>query len=300
MLGLQVSRLPSEPDEDPAARLPVAVGKHRLVTNSQALRRAYEDFPDSNDLIRRIVAFLTGARGAISTVDIGANCGDTAAVAREGGAAEVLAIEGDDAVYSLLELNAAQIGGVVPCRAYLGERSEAVAFNISRKGWNSTLTSTGENGASTTIGLRTLDDVVADWLPKNRLGFIKCDAEGFDTRILIGSKATLIRSRPALLFEHNCEAMDEVGEDSGRIFPFLADLGYHDVHFYEPYGRLLLATNLGDRGVIADMVSNAGGPRKIAYFYDVLAFHRDDAALAARFTAAERARRPAHASRLTN
>ena len=109
MCGLQVTRTPAH--RDPVVGLsPLRVGCYTVLTDSEALRRAYEISPEVNSVITRLVAALVSDSAPTAMIDIGANCGDSVALAKSGGPVSVLCIEGDPTVCELLRRNVAQFG----------------------------------------------------------------------------------------------------------------------------------------------------------------------------------------------
>jgi len=76
------------------------------------------------------------------------------------------------------------------------------------------------------IPVITLDDY-AESCSLGEVHFIKCDVEGHELDVFIGSERILTRDRPTLLFEcHQGE------EEKGEIFRYLLDLGYDGYFFY--------------------------------------------------------------------
>lgn len=76
------------------------------------------------------------------------------------------------------------------------------------------------------IPVTTLDDYLEE-AGDPAIRFIKCDVEGHELEVFRGAARTLQRDAPLLLFEcHHAQAED------GRLFEFLAGLGYDGVFFH--------------------------------------------------------------------
>jgi FkbM family methyltransferase len=269
--GLQVKRVSvaSPPPEEPVLSGPLLFGRFVVETNDIALLKAYRDFPEFNGMIGHLVEILCH-KGPIALIDIGANCGDTLAIAKAASPeSEVLCVEGDGILLPSLEKNARQFTGITIKHCYLGEVSGSANVFVQNRGWNSTLV---RGQADELISLERLDDVALSWTGLSRLRFIKCDAEGYDISILFGAQRILNKYKPVVLFEYNREAMRLTGEKGFRIFSYLAELGYRDVLFYDNFGRFLLAADLLQGNLLQDLHDYVDGRGTSIYYYDIIAF----------------------------
>jgi FkbM family methyltransferase len=290
LLGLQVRRLQSPT----RASGPLRFGRFVVETDNPELVQIYRDLPETNTVISRLVTLLSG-KGPVAMIDIGANCGDSLAIAKAASPdSEVLCVEGDDGLLLLLERNAKQFTRVQITQAYLGETSAQVSFSIEKRGYNNTLV-TAPGGE--VLSIERLDKIVHAWAGLPRLRFIKCDTEGHDVNILFGAEDTLRTYQPVVLFEYNREAMHAVGEEGSRIFSFLADLAYHYVLFYDNLGRFVLATDLSHKSLLQDLHDYADGRARTIYYYDIVAFANKDDELASQFLREEKVYRTRKSSR---
>ena len=136
-----------------------------------------------------------------------------------------------------------------------------------------------------------MDEVAAEWPHLNKLSFLKCDAEGFDIRVLHGAEGLLTKQQPVVLFEYNRNAMDACGEEGLRAFDLLRRLGYERLFFYDAFGRLLLTTSVGETELIRDLDGYLAGTNRSVIYYDILAFHSRHDAMAHQFLETERSLR---------
>jgi len=161
-------------------------------------------------------------------------------------------------------------------------------MEIQKQGWNNTLVPKSGTGKSVT--LRRLDEITIPWLKEHAVSFLKCDTEGFDNAILFGARGLLSRDHPVLLFEYNRENMQMINEDGLRIFPYLEQLDYDLLIFYDDGGRMILSTDTHQTSLIRDVHDYADGEHGI-YYYDIVAFPRKLYSVAEEFLAVERAHR---------
>lgn len=265
------------------------IGEYSILTNSPILSHVNDTNFEHNKPISRLVNKLS-LNGAISMIDIGANCGDTCAMAKKDCPnLEVLCIEGDDILFEILKQNAEQFTNTELMKCYLGEKPERIQVSIDQVGKNNTLSVKDTNGGQfSEIEIKTLDDVVEGWGALSRLRFLKCDTEGFDIRVLMGAEKLIRGKKPVLLFEYNRQAMDQVGEEGTRIFKRLSEWGYKRIGVYDAYSRFLLSMKLDEKELLQDLEEYIDGKPISVYFYDFVVFSEDDDELAQKFFEAER------------
>lgn len=281
--GLEVRRAPRSRSPHDSLQ----IGPWTLRTDNRELIHSYREFPLTNAVITRIVRALAARDSSVAMVDVGANCGDSAALAKLGHDLPILCIEPDAHVFSFLQANAAQFPDVSTVTCFLDEAPGTRALGIEKEGWNITLVD--EPGASKrNLTFTTVDDVISSWPHAKHVGFLKCDAEGFDVRVLHGASRLLTEQQPVVLFEYNREPMGRCGEGGFRAFKFLDHCGYQTALFFDAFGRFLLEANLGDEGLLRDLHDYADGRVGRVLYYDILAFPARQQALAREFAAAER------------
>jgi FkbM family methyltransferase len=292
-LGLEARRLPRPPAPASASGQSGSLrfGVYTIVTDNAELVRSYHNYPETNAVIGRLVSLLARHQ-PIAMIDIGANCGDSLAIAKQASpAVEVLCIEGDGHLCSTLRSNATQFSDVTIKNCYLGEKATQIVVSVYKRGQNNTLVhNKPNNGHTEIVAIEALDDVVLSWRGLPRLRFIKCDTEGYDVRVLLGGLSTLRSHQPVLLFEYNREAMRASGETGLRIFSALVEAQYLHGGFYDAFGRFILEGDLTDQRLIEDLHAYADGQHGKVLYYDIVTFARKDRALAAEFFTEERRR----------
>lgn len=282
IFGLQISRLPNQPVKNGCLKL----GDFHLATDNRELIRSYRDYPLTNRVITRIVSALSADAPEMTMIDVGANCGDSAALAKIAHDLPILCIEPDPHVFEFLKQNMAGLREVQSVQHYLGEaNAKTQGFAVQKAGWNMTLVqTTGGNQ----LDLKPLDEISSDWPGRAQLGFLKCDTEGFDVRILHGAQQLLKDCQPVILFEYNRETMSAGGEEGSRVFRYLEGLGYGPVLFYDAYGRFLAASDLKKHDLMMDFHDYAEALMGKVLYYDILVFPRCAELKAEVFVASER------------
>lgn len=264
-----------------------------LIDTRSPLRAIFESHPDYTGELARIVAVTLRKYPDATMIDVGANVGDTVAVARSVAGLPIVCFEGDPAVFPFLERNIRQFPGVTAHRVFLGERTETIAVELEKAGWNATIVPRA-NGEGSHLKLTALDDFLSSHEIPGRPKILKVDAEGFDTRILRGAARLLAERKPVVLFEYNRYNMAAIAEEGLPLFGWLRKLGYARIVFYDANGRLLLATDLGASEQIGDLHDYADGWNAPFPYFDVCVFHSEDADVASTFAEQERARRAAN------
>ena len=303
-VGLEVHRIPRagasaaparDAAADPEATVAVPIGPYRLQMYVKGtLHVTLRDHPDYSGELARLVKRAHAKYPELALIDVGANFGDTAAIAKTAADIPVLCIEGDPRAFRLLEQNVRQMQGVTAINAMLGDRPGEISVQLAKEGWNLTLLPTDALSAapsSQKVTLTTLEECVRALPDVARYRVLKVDTEGFDCRVLRGGMRYLARVRPMIMMEYNRENMDEIGEPGLPTLAALREIGYDHILVYDEGGRLLLATKLAEEAVLRDLHAYAPGRGSDIYYYDFCLLHAQDADVAAAFTQSERARR---------
>jgi FkbM family methyltransferase len=269
----------------------VPIGPYWIAMLAQGtLHQTLANHPDYNGELARLVKTAITKYPDLAMIDVGANVGDTAAIAKIAADIPVFCIEGDPHAFKLLQQNIRQFSNVQARNALLGERPEEISVHFQKVGWNLTVVPT--DGPSTTrVALTTLDECVRDLDTVERYRLLKVDTEGFDCRILRGGMSYIERVKPMIMMEYNRENMDQIGEPGLPTLVTLRGIGYRDILVYDESGRLLLATTLAEEELLRDLHAYAPGKDSDIYYYDLCLFHSVDADIAAAFTRDERVRR---------
>jgi len=244
--------------------------------------RALHPSYDAN--IGRIAAAIAGKHPGGSAVDIGANVGDTAAIIRGACSLPILCVEGNEAFYALLQLNARNLGGGIFLeKALVGDPVRALGGEMQTAHGTARVV---ERCGAPRIPFERLQDLLGRRTDVPPPCFVKIDTDGFDVDIILASEAVWRRHRPAIFFEYD-PALQRPGEDAVRALDLLASVGYRTVLVYENTGEYVLTLDATNRAAFEDLDAFYSD-RASERYADLCAFHVDDADVAAALRESER------------
>jgi FkbM family methyltransferase len=197
-------------------------------------------------------------------IDVGAYVGDTVAVIRQQAAFPILAIEGNDAIYRILEKNMMAMRQVDLVRALIGNpsRSEIEA-------------SQNTPASQTHMSLMQILDQFPQYRPAKML---KIDTDGYDGHVLRGAGEFLSTAHPIIFFEYDPDLLVRYGDHGLSVLRLLREMGYQTALFYEHTGEYILSATLDNTSLLEDLTqwySGFGGHR----YCDLCVFHADDEGL---------------------
>ncbi len=219
----------------------------------------------------------------LHAIDIGANVGDTAALIRKAGEIPVLCIEGDSELLSILAENAAVMGaGIVVEKSFVGAEGQAVdpALIVDR-GRNASLKAAIQDEGS--IKLRSLRSILEDHPEFSQAKLLKTDTEGFDFDILRQSLDFIHGSKPVIFFEYDPGLRPAESRAGLDTIGALIEAGYSDFIYYDNYGNFLIHAKAQQLDILTDLHNYLASNRAFGaavYYFDVCAFHEQDADLA--------------------
>lgn len=243
---------------------------HRLDTHQETFLHYDKQLP-------LMVALMAGKHPDVVVIDIGANIGDGLAAIRGWSGVKVVCVEGVQAYFDVLCVNAQRVGGDnVLLKCFVGAQRGTVAANEVQVG-NGTgrLRQTHEtspplqSGALSDVVL--LSDVGARAGIENRPWFLKIDTDGGDFDIIRGNIDTIAKTTCAIFFEYDPALAHVSGVETIRA---LAAIGFDHFLVFDNFGNALglVAEQYADRFVeiesyLKSCSSGGGG----ANYVDVLA-----------------------------
>jgi FkbM family methyltransferase len=289
--GLEVRRAqrPSNGSEAPK-EVVITIGGKTIYTDCAPLAESYQNYPETNRASTRVIQVIKESHKDFQAVDIGANCGDTIAFLFDGWSGNVLAVEPDEQCQKWLKRNWGQDARVKIKQKWLGSAPSVMKVNASKTGWNTSLESSSSAG-SLQIELTTLDEVLLGDPEFNNVKFIKVDTEGYDGQILLGSRQTLLKYKPVVLFESNMDCPAMKGTDPMAPFTFMMELGYETFLMHDAFGRFVAAVDGSRPDFLRDLLDYADGKFGKVYYFDAIAIHKTDAAVKDKFLQVERQHR---------
>ncbi len=157
---------------DPAVTFDVAGSRLRMPL-SHDLPWNVRRFPRYSENLARLARATLAKYPDLAVVDIGANIGDSLALVRRAGVADVLCVEGAEGYLPFLRANAEALGGRVTIAPVLvGARTGELAAALVTSNGTGRLTPAATD-AGATIALRTLsmDDVLAAYPVQGRVNW---------------------------------------------------------------------------------------------------------------------------------
>jgi FkbM family methyltransferase len=260
------------------------IGRHRirLATGSRTLEYKRK-FRLYDTALGHIANVVRSKYPDLYAVDIGANVGDTAALIRNAADIPVLCVEGDATLLPILMENTQRLGAdVVIEPSFVGSEGQtADPYLIDDAARNASLVEATKKGGS--IKLRSLRDVLKKHPAFSRAKLLKTDTEGFDFDILRESLDFLRLARPIIFFEYDPHFRPNEPRAGLETIGALINEGYSDFVYYDNFGNLLLRANAKQPAAFVDLDAYLASNRRygtVVYYFDVCAFHRDDADLA--------------------
>ncbi len=261
------------------------------VPSRSVIANHYIENTDYSAHLGVLLKFVASKYPEGSALDVGANVGDTACILKAAVPDyPLLCVEGDPLTFPFLEKNIRQFAKTEAAQFFLGERSETLFASISKQGWNGTI-HPSESEFSQKIDIISLDDLLESRQDTNNFHLLKIDAEGFDCRILRGSRRTIQRVHPVICFEYNRDNLTALGEEGIDTLEMLEELGYTNLVLHDSDGRFFSAGNLKDKPFVRDIHDYSDGKNGAIYYFDFTVFHQTDSDIADEFLAAERQRR---------
>lgn len=269
---------------DPIVAMPVGPIKLSMrLSHNQPYLRSNSPFYD--EVLSRLVLMIESARGPLTMIDVGANVGDTVALVYSSEPRQYLCIEGDPRHFAFLKENMGNKSNVECLQEILSDQA-GLKLGFNEHQGTSHVSIKGKDVGATS----TLDETVKRHPRFANCNFLKIDTDGFDLKILRGTKQLLSIARPVILIELSPRHYRAVGAESpSELWEFLADAGYRYIVIYTSRGILIGATDIearSTRDLLADMVRHADYEGR---YYDVAAFSSEDKSIFDKFSVSERA-----------
>lgn len=275
-MGLEVSlvsRSPKYVHIDKNTIVSNKIGNYIMLMNYAHIHNAEMLAEQYSKNLPRIVLATVNKYPAAQVIDIGANIGDSVALIKSVVEVPVVCVEGDDFYFEILKKNLQQFKNVTSFKNYLGEVDEKISGKPIQDNGSLKI----DVSASTELSVLTFDTIVNQNRDKfGEIKVFKIDTDGFDLKILRGSKETFKKYKPVIFFEYSEKHLRDAGDDGLTIFPFFKELEYQYVVFYDYNGRMIFSTEIVNELQIKQIhayVSNYSSPLQ---FIDIAVFHKND------------------------
>lgn len=219
------------------------------------------------------LAYLTYLNKAspLTVVDIGAAIGDTVLLLESSLPQKIekyYCIDGDKDFFSYLQENLSSIKYVSLINVFLSA-SNGKAKNLV-KIHPGTASAQGNEEISTT----TVDQLVIN-ASIGQFDLLKIDVDGFDGRVLLGAKESLIHYKPSVIFEWHPLLCLDTGNNWIDHFKALDECGYDRYIFFDNYGNFSHFMTLIDYQAI-NLLAQVCLSKKHSHavYFDIVAIHK--------------------------
>lgn len=253
---------PSDDNSDPIITVTVHGVRLRL-NRSHKLPSYVTSYPYYDTALSQLVKYLRDATSKrLMFVDVGANVGDTAALASSSvsrGDVEFICVEACEEFLDLLRANTADLD-VQIVQALVGATTATRNLKIKSTGTGSA--SVSDSGSETAV--TSLDDIVGT----RTVDIIKIDTDGFEDEVLAGATKTIADNMPALHVEYSPRHIRRNGRvDPSQVLNRLVSLGYEKALIYDNSG-----TVIGQHALNGEVISALSGYAESNphFFLDIL------------------------------
>jgi FkbM family methyltransferase len=257
-------------------------GRQLRLNLSHQLPFYRRDFPTYAANFERLTALLRRQHGRLLLVDVGANIGDSLALAEVRKDEDCLLIEGDPDYFRLLRENTADLPKVVCVAAMLSASAQEASGRLVAEGGTGSIVRDGAGR----VWFVTLDQVVQEHPQFTNSHLLKIDVDGYDFCVLRGGERFIRGARPVLFFEQDPGMMQGVGDEADEVYDWLGKTGYERVYLYDNLGYWVGTFHLADNATLREL--NAYARQRPGFYYDVIAFAQDHAPVEQVFRAEEK------------
>lgn len=233
-------------------------------------------YPNYSWNIGRIAGQIKEKYHELTIIDIGANVGDTVAILRNFVSSPILAIEGNPHFYKLLKDNCRQFKNVTLVSTLIGDKNEFSLQALVQEKGSSHLKQTS---SSSRLQFTRLEDLLRIYPQFLGAKLLKIDTDGFEAKILRGSKDWLAQTQPVLFFEYDPAHLERYQEDGLVLLNQLSQAGYTTLLVYLNTGEYMSCVELNNTKAIKDLHEYFSGKENRMYA-DICAFSAQDMDLA--------------------
>jgi FkbM family methyltransferase len=224
-------------------------------------------WPRYNDPLVRLVNAVARARGTtLAIVDVGAAVGDTVLLLvdrAKGAANSYICVEPEDEFHSYLIENLSFLPTVEIHQTMLSDTVDLVPAPVRIH--PGTASPQGQIKVSAT----TLDAILGG----RTVDVIKIDTDGYDGKVLAGTRRTLAMAQPAVIFEWHPALLTTCGQSLTLPFEVLGECGYRLFVWFTKHGEFSHVEHTHDprrTARLAQMCLSGSGPEP-DWHYDVVA-----------------------------
>ncbi len=266
--------MPNREENDPIVEK--KVGKKYLhMPSSHKLPVYYDAFSLYDRALPRICQKINERDGYLALIDIGANIGDSVSLVTDEVQGSFLCIEGDDEYLPFLKINTNNLKGsqVSIEESYCSEHDGGGShcLTVERNNGTAKIVSSKNDNHGIDARFKTLNTIVEQHAHFNNANVVKIDTDGFEINVLLGGEKFLQQATPVLYFEFTPELYHNNNQDPLSVFDFLHRNGYHQVLWYDNFGRPVTIIETSDDRSIKELIDAIDN--HTIFYYDILACH---------------------------
>ena len=207
----------------------------------------------NNPYVQLIYQVWKEKKQQLIVVDIGAAVGDGLLLIQQNikeAIGKFYCLEGHRDFLKYLQINAASFHNTEIIDTILSDKEERIAALVQIH--STTASAQGDD----TVQATTIDAV---W-NKNQLSppdVIKIDVDGFDLKVIAGSKKIIEAYKPYILFEYHPWHLLDTGNDHLQAFSILSDAGYKKLVWYDKFGIFQHEIHTDDQAMILSLREKA-------------------------------------------
>lgn len=259
---------------DPVAL--IKVGKKNIYINASSdipiIQSKYRYYDTA---LPRICKFINDKKGSLTLIDVGANVGDTVSLITDEVTGKFLCIEPFEKYFQLLLMNTENMQNVVCEKVLLSEEEDIVNVSLVQDAGTAYVSEQATGDANTQYLATTVDKLVEKHQDFWQTNILKVDTDGYDYKIIRGSRKLLSESKAVIYFEFSPHHLINLGENPTSIFEYLLELGYSNALIYDGFGYPFFKLNISDLATIEQFVNYARIIKRY-FYYDVLVFNEMD------------------------
>ncbi len=224
-------------------------------------------FPMYDKQLGRIAQFVKSKENrALNIVDVGANIGDT--VLNIGDADNrYLLIEGEESFSSYISYNLKGFNYILKHTFCTDSNAESGGKAVAKANGTAKIVN-GETG--NLLQFDTIDNIVKE--VKFKPDILKIDTDGFDFKVLRGSKSTINEYKPVVFFEWTLNSLISAGENPISIFSYLQENGYEKLILFDNFGEIICKVSSKDTDLLDGLIRYTS--KKHICYYDICAIHK--------------------------
>jgi FkbM family methyltransferase len=260
------------------------------------------EYPTYSANLERLTDCIRRRESPLIMIDVGANVGDSLALAGIRPDEPCLLIEGNPDYLRLLRANTAELREVVCVEALLSDHAgEGAGQLISADGTGQVIIKGSTGGLSSAtngrikqeeresgrVHLQTLDRIIEQQPRFRKSHLLKVDVDGYDFRVLRGGADFIGAAQPVLFFEQDPALLVGAGENPDAVWAWLQAAGYADAFVYDNLGFWMGWYKLVDEATLCQL--NNYARQRGGFYYDVIAFAPRHSELRDAFVADEKA-----------